>query len=130
MRKTAEPAFRGIGVDIIEVERVRRLCGRQPAFLRRFFTPAELAYCRKGKNFHERLAARFCAKEAVIKALDRKDLPLKSVSVVRSATGRPEVRLSGPGLKGVTVRLSLSHTSNYACASAIAFDGGAKASRP
>ena len=114
-------AFLGVGVDIIEVGRVRRLCSGSPSFLKRCFTPEELAYCRKGKNVHERLAARFSVKEAVIKALDRKDLPLKSISVVNTATGRPEVKLKGPGLEGVSVMVSLSHTADYACASAVAF---------
>ena len=111
----------GIGIDITEVVRIRRLYGKTPSFLKRFFTPEEIAYCLKGKNACERIAARFSAKEAVIKALDRKDLPLKAISISKTETGRPEVALKGAGLKGVTVMLSLSHTANYACASAIAF---------
>lgn len=111
----------GIGIDITEVARIRRLYGKTPSFLKRFFTPEEIAYCLKGRNVCERIAARFSAKEAVIKALDRKDLPLKAISILKAETGRPEVALKGAGLKGLTVMLSLSHTANYACASAVAF---------
>ena len=121
MSKKNAPAVCGIGIDITEVARIRRLYGKNPAFLKRFFTPGEISYCLKGKNIAERIAARFAAKEAVIKALDRKDLPLKAISVSKAGSGRPGVTLKGPGLKGLTVMLSLSHTENYACASAVAF---------
>ncbi len=110
----------GIGIDITEVDRIRRLYKKTPSFLKRFFTTEEIAYCLKGKNTCERIAARFSAKEAVIKALDRKDLPLKAISISKAETGRPEVTLKAAGLKGIRVMLSLSHTANYACASAIA----------
>lgn len=121
MSKKNAPAVCGIGIDITEVARIRRLYRKNPSFLTRFFTPGEIAYCLKGKNAAERIAARFAAKEAVIKALDRKDLPLKAISVSKEETGRPVVALKGPGLRGLTVMLSLSHTENYACASAVAF---------
>ena len=121
MRRNKGPAFCGIGVDITEVDRIRRLHARNPSFLGKCFTSGELAYCRKGKNVYERLAARFSAKEAVIKALDRRDLPLKSIAVSNTGTGQPRVSLKAPDLKGFTVLISLSHTSNYACASAVAF---------
>ena len=114
----------GIGIDITEVARIRRLYKRTPSFLKRFFTPEEIAYCLKGRNICERIAARFSAKEAVIKALDRKDLPLKAISISKTETGRPEVALKGTGLKGLTVMISLSHTANYACASAIVLQAG------
>ena len=121
MRRTKGHAFFGIGVDITEVDRVRRLHARSPAFLGKCFTAGELAYCRRGKNVYERLAARFSAKEAVIKALDRRDLPLKSIEISNTGTGRPEVKIKAPGLKAFTVLVSLSHTANYACASVAAF---------
>jgi len=121
MKKDSAAAVCGVGIDITEVARIRRLFRKTPAFLNRFFTPEEIAYCLNGKNACERIAARFSAKEAVIKALDRKDLPLKSIAISKAETGRPKVGLRGSGLKGITVMLSLSHTENYACASAIAF---------
>ncbi|HBB65718.1 MAG: holo-[acyl-carrier-protein] synthase [Elusimicrobia bacterium GWA2_56_46] len=121
MKKHSAAAVCGIGVDITEVARIRRLYEKNPAFLKRFFTREEIAYCLKGRNIYERIAARFSAKEAVIKALDRKDLPLKAIAVSKTGTGRPAVALKGPGLGGISVMLSLSHTENYACASAVAF---------
>ena len=111
-------AISGVGIDITEVSRVKRLYRKNPAFLKRFFTPGEAAYCLKGKNIYERIAARFSAKEAVIKALDRKDLPFKSISILKAGTGRPSASVRG--LKGVSVMLSLSHTEHYACAVAVA----------
>lgn len=111
----------GVGIDMTEVSRVKRLYAKNPAFLKRFFTPEEAAYCLKGKNLYERIAARFSAKEAVIKALDRKDLSFKSISVSKAETGRPVVAIKG--LKGVSVMLSISHTAHYACAAAIALKG-------
>lgn len=111
----------GIGVDITEVERIRRLYEKRPSFFKRFFTGNEIDYCLQGKNTAERLAARFAAKEAVIKALDRKNLPLKSISVSHSGTGKPEVSVRVRGLENVKLMLSMSHTPAYACAYVIAF---------
>jgi len=111
-------AVSGVGIDITEVSRVKQMYSKTPAFLKRFFTPGEAAYCLKGKNIYERIAARFSAKEAVIKALDRKDLPFRSISVLKAETGCPVVRIKG--LKGVSVMLSISHTRHYACACAVA----------
>lgn len=114
--KTA--AICGVGIDITEVARVKKLYAENPSFLKRFFTADEAAYCLRGKNMYERIAARFSAKEAVIKALDRKDLPLKSISISKTGTGRPLARIKG--LRGVSIMLSLSHTQRYACACAVA----------
>jgi holo-[acyl-carrier protein] synthase len=128
MNRSKAPAVCGIGIDITEVARIRKIYSKSPSSFGRFFTAEELAYCRRGKNVCERLAARFSAKEAVIKALDRTDLPLRSISVSKAETGRPEIALKGPGLKGFKVLVSLSHTADYACASAIAFHEGPKTS--
>ena len=114
-------AVYGVGIDMTEVSRVKRLYARNPSFLKRFFTPEEAAYCLKGKNIYERIAARFSAKEAVIKALDMKNLAFKSISVSKTETGRPVVKIKG--LKGFSVILSISHTARYACAAAVAMKG-------
>lgn len=116
-KKTA--AVTGLGVDLAEVKRVRRLAAN-PRFLARVFTPAELAYAAKSKNKFERLAARFAVKEAVIKALDETALPLNSIEVENSESGRPAVKVKGrPGLR---LLVSISHTAAYACAAVIAFE--------
>ncbi|OIO02161.1 MAG: holo-[acyl-carrier-protein] synthase [Elusimicrobia bacterium CG_4_10_14_0_2_um_filter_56_8] len=117
--KENPPAIIGLGVDLAEVARIRRLAERSPGFLKRFFTPGEIAYSHKSKNKYERLAARFAVKEAVIKALDAKRLPLKSIEVENTASGRPLVRIKGR--PGARLLVSISHTDKYAVASVIAF---------
>lgn len=109
----------GLGVDLVEVSRVRRLAERTPGFLKRFFTPGELAYSSESKNKYERLAARFAVKEAVIKALDAKELPLRSIEVENTASGSPRVRVKGRPRTRLLV--SISHTGSHAVASVIAF---------
>jgi holo-[acyl-carrier protein] synthase len=112
-------AVSGLGVDLAEVRRVRRLAA-DPRFLKRVFTPGELAYSLKSKNRYERLAARFAVKEAVIKALGDKSLPLNSIEVENSADGAPRVAVKGrPRLR---LMVSISHTAAYACAAVIAFE--------
>jgi len=118
-KKRINAAVTGLGVDLAEVARVRRLAA-DPRFLKRVFTPGELAYAGKSKNRFERLAARFAVKEAVIKALDARSLPLNRIEVANSESGRPGVSVKGrPGLR---LLVSISHTAAYACAAVIAFD--------
>lgn len=112
-------AVAGLGVDLVEVSRVRRLAAK-PAFLRRVFTSGELSYAGKSRNRYERLAARFAVKEAVIKALDDRSLPLNRIEVENAESGRPGVTVKGrPGLR---LLISISHTAAYACAAVIAFE--------
>ena len=117
-KKIGPPAVTGLGVDLAEVARVRALARRSPGFLARVFTSGELAYAASSKNRFERLAARFAVKEAVIKALDARDLPLKNIEVENTASGRPQVTVKG---RSVRLMVSISHTSKYACAAVIAF---------
>ncbi len=109
----------GLGVDLVEVSRLRVMAERSPGFLKRVFTDGELAYSLKSRNKYERLAARFAVKEAVIKALDAKSLPLKSIEVGNTESGRPLVKVKGRPEARLLV--SISHTSKYAVASVIAF---------
>ena len=119
-KNTEQPqAIIGLGVDLAEVARIRRMAERNPGFLKRFFTPGEIAYSFKSRNKYERLAARFAVKEAVIKALDAKDLPLKSIEVENTVSGRPQVTVKG--LPRARLMVSISHTGSYAVASVIAF---------
>lgn len=109
----------GLGVDLAEVDRVRRLAERAPAFLKKVFTPGELAYSMKSRNRYERLAARFAVKEAVVKALDARRLPLRDIEVENTASGRPEVKVKGRS--GTRLLVSITHTSSAAFAVVIAF---------
>ncbi len=106
-----------LGVDIVEINRVRRLARRTPRFLKRVFTPEEISYCNSKKNPWQHFAVRFAAKEAVWKALGTKGITLRNISVGRDARGKPSVLLKGrltPAL-----RLSLSHGEHYALAVAL-----------
>ncbi|MBI4677371.1 MAG: holo-ACP synthase [Elusimicrobia bacterium] len=106
-----------LGLDIVEIARVRRVAKKAPRFLTRVFTPEETAYCRTQANPWQHFAVRFAAKEAVWKALGRLDLTLKDISVSRTPRGKPGVLIKGR--KTPEVRLSLSHCEAYAAAVAL-----------
>jgi holo-[acyl-carrier protein] synthase len=106
-----------IGLDIVEISRVRRLVRRTPLFLKRVFTSGEISYCRSKKNPWQHFAVRFAAKEAVWKALEGGVMSLKDISVSRDPNGKPMVLLKGRPARGF--KLSLSHSERYALAVAI-----------
>lgn len=114
----------GIGCDIIEIERISRAIARA-AFVRRVYTADEIAYCQGcGQQAAASFAARFAAKEAVLKALGTglRGGSLQEIAVTNNALGRPEVRLRGyfAGLAeqlGVkNIKISLSHSKEMAIA--------------
>ncbi len=110
-------------MDILEVERLERALARTPSLMSRLFTPGEQAYAAKHSRPAIHLAARFCAKEAVAKALALEAWAFADVEVV--ATGAaPEIRLSGAAAEraaelGAHPRVSLTHTRATAAAVAI-----------
>ena len=106
----------GIGIDLVETARIRRLAAN-PAFLRRVFTAGELASCAKSRNRCERLAARFAVKEAVIKAFDDKELSLRDIEVENTASGRPQVRVAK--YPRASIMVSITHTARYAAAAVL-----------
>ena len=110
----------GVGIDLIEIERVERALERRPLLADRLFTEAELAYARERARPGRHLAARFAAKEAVIKALGR-SVPPREIEVV---AGRPpELRLHGQAADvadGAEIAISLTHSRESAAAIAIA----------
>jgi holo-[acyl-carrier protein] synthase len=118
----------GIGIDAVEVDRFRTALQKRPGLLTRLFTPAEAAYGQRARDPAERLAARFAAKEAVMKALGvgLGAFAFSDVEVVKAPSGAPSVALSGKAAAlaerlGVTGwRLSLTHTHRVAEAVAIA----------
>ena len=115
----------GTGVDLVEVPRFRQVLRRKgDRFLLRLFTPAELAYARGRKQTLQHLAARFAAKEAVVKALGApKGLGLEwhDLEVTRSPDGQPQVLFhrSMSRWRRMKVHLSLTHTEQYAVATAL-----------
>jgi holo-[acyl-carrier protein] synthase len=111
--------IRGLGVDIIEVPRMERAVVRWgDAFLGRVFTDAERHHAAQAPAAAQRLAGRFAAKEAVMKALGlgRQGLGWRDVEIATDAIGRPLVRLSGraaeaaAGLGIGAWSVSISHT--------------------
>lgn len=116
----------GLGVDLVEVARLRE-SPRAERLLARLFTPAELAETQGAARWLS-LAARFAAKEAVVKALGSglRGMRWRDIEIRREPLGRPTVRLSGGAARraeeiGVAeVLVSLSHTQEYAVAQAVA----------
>ena len=119
----------GVGIDLIEVERVKASYERfGERFLNRILHPAEISYCLSHKEPGPHLAARFAAKEAISKAFGTgigAKLGWLDMEVGRRDSGAPFVILHGGGLKlleerkGRLVFLSLSHTQAHATAVAI-----------
>jgi holo-[acyl-carrier protein] synthase len=110
----------GLGIDMIEIERVERALERRPRLAERLFTRAELAYAGERARPGRHLAGRFAAKEAVIKALGQGVAPRE----IEVESGEPpRVRLHGRAaeLAGDTeVAISLTHSRHTAAAVAIA----------
>ena len=113
----------GVGIDLLEVERLERALERRPRLAERVFTDAERSYAAARARPGLHLAARFCAKEAVAKALGMTAWSWRDVEVI--ATGAaPELRLSGGVAEradalGVTASVSLTHTDTTAGAVAL-----------
>ena len=121
----------GIGCDIIEIERIARAI-KSESFIRRVFTAEEAAYCqRRGQQAAASFAARFAAKEAVLKALGTglREGSLQEIAVDNDVLGKPLVQLSGHfamlakqlGVKNI--QISLSHSRDFAVAYVIMEDG-------
>jgi holo-[acyl-carrier protein] synthase len=112
-----------IGIDMLEIDRLERALQRRPRLAERLFTPGERAYAANKARPGQHLAARFCAKEAVAKALGLEAWAFQDVELV--ATGAaPEVRLGGAAAAraeqlGREVAVSLTHTETTAGAAAI-----------
>lgn len=109
-----------VGIDLIEIERVERALERRPRLAERLFTPTELAYAQERARPGRHLAARFAAKEAVIKALGR-GVPPKEIEVVSGEP--PTLRLHGEAAKvagDTEIAISLTHSRDSAAAVAIA----------
>ena len=113
----------GVGLDLLEVERLERALERRPRQAERLFTGAEREYAEGKARPAMHLAARFCAKEAVAKALGMEGWNFRDVEVVATG-GAPEVRLSGAVAErarelSVQPVVSLTHTDTTAGAVAL-----------
>ena len=118
------------GIDLVDFPRIQEMIDRHgERFLDRIFTKTEQAYARNNKNGVEKLAGRFAAKEAILKLVGtgwRGKIAWTDIEVTNNAVGQPEVNLTGEvkaiagrlGIKQISV--SITHTANFAIASAVA----------
>ena len=114
----------GVGIDLIEIERLERALERRPRLAERLFTEAELAQARPRFRPGRHLAARFAAKEAAIKALGV-PVPAREVEVEGGAREAPRLRLHGRAAalaadRGVELQVSLTHSGETAAAVVVA----------
>ena len=118
-----------IGIDIIEVYRIRETISRTPRFVERVFTAKEREYCEaKGASAAQSFAARFAAKEAFLKALKtgwRGKITWHDIEVLSGIDGVPSLKIVGEANKILEnlganhVHISLSHTTEHAVAQVI-----------
>jgi holo-[acyl-carrier protein] synthase len=118
------------GIDLVDCPRIEKMIQRHgERFVKKVFTAAEQAYAEKNKNEVEKLAGRFAAKEAVLKLVGtgwRGKIAWTDIEIINNTAGQPEVNLNGEvriiaeqlGIKHISV--SITHTANFAIASAVA----------
>ena len=118
------------GIDLVDCPRIEEMLKRHDErFMNRVFTAAEQAYAEQNKDKIEKLAGRFAAKEAILKLMGtgwRGKIAWTDIEVVNNAAGQPEVTLTGEvrkladGLGIGHISVSITHTGNFAIASAVA----------
>ena len=118
------------GIDLVDCPRIEQMIRRHgERFTERVFTAAERAYAKANKNEVEKLAGRFAAKEAVLKLIGtgwRGKVAWTDIEIINNSSGQPKVTLDGEvkkiadklGIKHISV--SITHTANFAIASAVA----------
>src|SRR3954447_361376 len=110
----------GAGIDLLEIERLERALERRPGLAERLFTDGERAYAAARARPGQHLAARFCAKEAVAKALGLEAWSGQDIEVVGDDGPGPSVRLHGAlAALGARVDVSLTHSRTMAGAVAV-----------
>jgi len=121
------------GIDLVDCQRIEEMVKQHgERFVNRIFTAAEQAYAEANKDRIEKLAGRFAAKEAILKLMGtgwRGKIAWTDIEVVNNPAGQPEVTLSGEvkklaeklGIEHISV--SITHTANFAIASAVALTG-------
>jgi holo-[acyl-carrier protein] synthase len=118
----------GVGIDIIDVERIARRLQKETGFKEMIFSAGEISYCESKANKLEHYAARFAAKEAFFKALGTgwiEGTNFNELSIVNDIDGKPELILSGETkktlseLENANIKVSLSHLKTIATAMVI-----------
>jgi holo-[acyl-carrier protein] synthase len=108
----------GVGVDVVDCERMKFALERTPKIRRRLFTEVEISYCEKFRFYERHYAGRWAAKEAVCKALGCGLIQWNGVEVIREPRQAPKVRLSGKikafaemvGVRDEDLSISISHS--------------------
>ena len=129
-----------MGVDIVEIARMRNILERTPSFATRMFSEEERAYCESTSSSVFHYATRFAAKEAVLKALGTgfsEGIGARDIEVVLNAKGKPRVKLYRRAAeiafeKGITelpVSLSYTHSEAVACALALTAESDLRAQK-
>ena len=118
------------GIDLVDCPRIEAMIERHgERFVQRIFTAAEQAYAESNKNKIEKLAGRFAAKEAILKLMGtgwRGKIAWTDIEIINNSSGQPEVTLDGEVEKiadklGIShISISITHTANFAIASAVA----------
>jgi holo-[acyl-carrier protein] synthase len=118
------------GIDLVDFPRLEEMIERHgDRIIDRLFTPAEQAYARGNRNTIEKYAGRFAAKEAIMKLIGtgwRGKIAWTDIEVTNNPAGQPEVTLTGEvrkiaqGLRIDHISISITHTANFAIASAVA----------
>jgi holo-[acyl-carrier protein] synthase len=114
-------AVPGIGLDLIEIERLERAIARRPSLATRVFSAGELEYAGRHRRPGRHLAARFAAKEAALKALGLGGLRLHEVEVRGGGDTPPRLVLHGEAAAraasaGIELAVSLTHSREHAAA--------------
>jgi holo-[acyl-carrier protein] synthase len=118
------------GIDLVDCPRIEQMMQRHgERFLKRIFTVSEQTYAEANRNTIEKLAGRFAAKEAILKLMGtgwRGKIAWTDIEIINNAVGQPEVTLEGE-VKEIAEKLgighisiSITHTANFAIASAVA----------
>ena len=127
-----------MGIDIVEIEEIKKAIEKGNRFTERVYTPKEIGYCEGKNDKYPHYAVRYAAKEAVMKALGTgwdKGVQWKQIEIINegdrkpeTGSGKPQIRLSGEALKRAkkmrvdNIAVSLSHSQYYAIASVV-FEG-------
>lgn len=116
---------KGIGTDISHIERIKKMT---PEAVSRILTDSETEYCRRFPDFHERVAGRFAAKEAILKALGTgwsQGIGWRQIEILPDPSGAPVAALAGKALERMRAMdathclVSISHQGGYAVAFAV-----------
>lgn len=106
-----------IGIDILEVNRIKKAMERNNSFKEKVFSKREIEYCESKKNKYESYTARFCAKEAFVKAMNI-SINFTEFEILNEKNGKPYMVYKGVKIDG---EISLSHTREYAIANVLIY---------